>query len=161
GDAGYPTVSAGITAGLTLALAVRRAAENASGAGLPVRPASATVRVQTLSPPPPGPWVTLSLPGHVMVVTLDPAGSLSEVTTVAWTAGPPGPFAARMQDPSRWTSAWSWVHPDSAVTRWRDTLRVSVSLGSPLAQARGELVSQVSQNGLVSRLEGVSGDLTG
>lgn len=146
-------------AGLALALAVKRSAEQRAGLLLPARP-SPLVLQQPLEPVPfDRRWIPVLMREPILLARLDDAGSLRQLQ--AW-SGTPCTVAAvrdRLEDTTQWERSFPhWRSVQGGP--WRGAERdVSFTLGTPYAGQRGTLTVRREEAGGRYLFLGRSGDL--
>lgn len=161
GTSGYAASSASITAETVLALGVKRRAEILAGARLPLRPARGEVARPDLTPPPPGPWLEMLPRVNILVIDLDPEGSLRQITAMGWTPASSATVIHRLLGVEQYGVFWGWMRDVSTISRTPTEVRFRLRLGAPFAPAQGELVSRVEPGGATAWLEGQTGDFAG
>lgn len=157
----YSASSANITAETVLGLAVKRRAEILTGSRLPVRPAAPTNNAPTLQPPPVGPWMEVLRSGLDCVsIELDQNGSMRSITASRYVASAPDAVRTRLMNAEGWGSYWLWMRDIRVVSRDANRVRISTSLGTPLAAGSGEVEARLDANQNTIYIEGRSGSFT-
>jgi ribosome-associated toxin RatA of RatAB toxin-antitoxin module len=157
----YSASSANITAETVLALAVKRRAEILAGRSLPVRPSSATNPAPQLVGPSFGPWTSVLRSGlDVVSIELDPQGAMRSLSVARWVSSPEDIVRRRLMEAQYWNQYWLWLQNVRILQQSAERVRISTSLGSPLAPGSGEVEAVLDRSRQTVWIEGRTGDFT-
>ncbi|MBL8679634.1 MAG: hypothetical protein JNK05_10740 [Myxococcales bacterium] len=155
----YSASSANITAETVLALAVKRRAEILGGRRLPVRPAAATNPAPQLVGPAMGAWTSVLRGGlDVVSIELDAQGSMRSLSVARFVGSPEDIVRRRLMEAQYWNQYWLWLQNVRILQQNADRVRISTTLGTPLAPGSGEVEARLDASRQTVWIEGRSGD---
>lgn len=156
----YSASSANITAETVLGLAVKRRAEILAGLNLPVRPASATNPAPQLAGPAFGTWTTALRDGlDVVSIELDPNGAMRSLSVARRVGATEDIVRRRLMEAQYWNQYWLWLQNVRVLQQSADRVRISTTLGNPLAAGSGEIEARLDPSRQTVWIEGRTGEL--
>jgi ribosome-associated toxin RatA of RatAB toxin-antitoxin module len=157
----YSASSANITAETVLALAVKRRAEILAGRRLPIRPTSATNPSAQLAGPAFGPWSSVLRSGlDVVSIELDAQGAMRSLSVGRYVASAEDIVRRRLMEAQYWNQYWLWLQNVRILQQTAERVRISTTLGTPLAAGSGEVEARLDTSRQTVWIEGRTGDFT-